>query len=78
LLRETRIHLKFQVGGRDAGAAGDERLHGGVLKDGIIGGVVGVDEEIGLIVGREGDVDGAGIVTEVNLGERECDLVRNR
>lgn len=53
----------------------NERLHRRVLVDGVVGCVVGVHEKVRLIEGREGDVDMGGVIANLDLGERERDLV---
>lgn len=74
----VRGDFEFEVRLGVVCTARDERLHRRVLVDRVVRREVGVDEEVGLVVRREGNVDGAIVVAEVDLGEGEGAQVRDR
>lgn len=72
------VDLILKVRLRVVGALVDEGLDDLVLPDVAVGGLVGVEEEIGLVVGGELDLNGLLVVAEANFGLGELGEIRDR
>ena len=55
----------------------NEGFHDFVLVNRLVGRLRGVDEEVGLVVGGEGDIDAAVLVAYIYLRESQFRLVWN-
>ena len=72
------VDLVLEVGGWVVAALVDESLHHLVLPDVIVGALGGVEVEVGLASGCEGEGDVVGSVAGIDLGGGERSQVRDR